>query len=122
MTAIGDVRIRVRDVISATARITGVPSTAFRTPYGRHVLYRQLAMALAVELTAKPRTDIAVVFGCEHTTVKYAERQMRARLRGDRDLAAIADRIRVAAAVDAAVFVETMRRAALPQPNTGRSA
>ena len=120
--ATGDVRIRVRDVMTAASKVLNIPRETLRAGYGPHVAARQLAMALAVELTDKTLVDIAFVFGCDHTTIHHAQVRVRGRLRDDAELRAKADRIRVEAAISAARFIETMRRAALPQANQQRSA
>lgn len=121
-TETGDIRIRVRDVQAATARVMGVPLEAVRRSNGPHVQERQLAMMLAIELTEKSVPDIAVHFACEHSTVLHAQKKVRQRFDVDARLRAKADRICVEAALEAARFIEAMRRAALPQANQGRSA
>lgn len=116
------IRIRVRDVQVATARVMGVPVQALRQSYGPHVNERQLAMMLSAELTGKGKPDIAVHFACTHATIIHAVAKVRKRLRLDRDLRLKVDRICVEATIEASRFIESMRRAALPQANTGRSA
>lgn len=115
------VRIRVRDVQVATALVMGVPVRSLRQSYGPHVNERQLAMMLSAEITGRGTPFIAAQFFCEHSTIIHAVAKVRKRMRMDRGLRLAADRICVEAEIEAERFLETMRRAALPQANQGRS-
>jgi chromosomal replication initiation ATPase DnaA len=133
----GAVRIRIADVQAATAAAFGLPDTIMRCPRGgggvtgAAALARQLAMALAVEMTHRTLPDIGPYFGCDHSGIARARDRIAVRLRASPDLRATAARIRTEAALRAIDFHNEMRRcadetraavAALPQANQGRSA
>lgn len=96
--------IRVADIIDFVADATGVDARHIRGPSQerRHSWPRQVAMALALNVTKRQITQIASVFGRDHTTLLWARKSVRARCEASPAFAIEFENMRLTLAVHAA--------------------
>ena len=90
------IRVRVRDVIAATIKVTGVSAEDLlgERRLAGIVRARHLAMAVAYEVTGRSGPFIADQFQrCEHTAIVHAVQMTQKRLQNDPALAAAKARV-----------------------------
>ena len=85
----------VERIVTETAAVFGRPARALlgRSRRRELALPRQVAMYLARHLLGRPLTELAGIFGRDHTTVLYAWRTVTSRLGADRALGALVQEI-----------------------------
>lgn len=109
------VRIRVRDVQAAACAVLGLPPEAMTSErrWVPWVLGRQMAMAVAMEVTGRSSLFVARRFGHrDHTTLLHARRQVAARVAADPAQRALFHAIAEAAEDRARRWHSEMRRLA----------